>query len=238
MAKATYRLEKVDGRRYFHDGRKYVLIDTGFGTTVSTDGTIGQWKVEVWNRERLHTFNPTKMPDGSNSEAMLCPQTGYSCLLREDSVTIDDDARELPPHDWFIPYDKEYILNGYPFKTVVECKVDGKPKKMFFDTGMRLAVLDDDSLLEGKEKVGEIEERIGWLYLSATAPVFKATFEFPCGLKFDGHFEHDYSKSLMKDIFGSANADGKGFFGIELLDRYDLFVSAINGKPGIAVIKR
>ncbi len=238
MAKATYRLEKVDGRYYFHDGKKYTLIDTGYGTTVSTDGTIGIFNVHPANAKKLHHFNPTIMPDGSLVGAALCPQTGYSCLLTGgDTVTIDDDARELPPHDWFIPYDERFMLNGYPLKPVIKGKVDGIEKTMFFDTGMRMPVLDDESLLSGKQKVGEIVERIGWLYMSATAPVYEARFEFQGGLGIDGQFEYDYSHSLMKDIFG--DNDNKGFCGIGLFfDQYDLFISAIKGKHGIAVIKR
>lgn len=237
MAKATYRLEKVDGRHYFNDGRKYVLIDTGFGQTVSADGTIGIFNVGMGDREWLHRFNPTVMPDGSFSDGMLCPQTGYSCLMTGgDTVEICDDATELPPHDWFIPYDQRYMLNGRPLKPVITGKVDGIEKTMFFDSGMRMPVMDDDSLIVGKQKLGDINERIGWKFLTVPAPYYGATFEFPCGFKFEGHFEYDYSRSLMKDIFG--DDDNKGFFGIELFDQYDLFISAIRGKHGIAVLKR
>jgi hypothetical protein len=237
MAKATYRIQKVDGRHYFHDGKKYVLIDTGYGRTGSIDGTIGEFKVGLEHKEMLHRFNPTPMPDGSLVGAMLCPQTGYSCLLKNGLVEIDDDARELPKHDWFIPYDERYMLNGRPFKPVVACNVDGIRKTMFFDTGMRMPVIDDESIISGKKKVGETMERIGWLYTSVMAPVYNATFEFPCGLKLDGRCEYDYSHSLMKDIFG--DNDSKGFFGTEdLFGKYDVFISAIKGRHGIAIINR
>ncbi len=226
--KATFKMEKVDGRYYFNDGKKYSLIDTGYGVTVSTDGTIGPFAVSKINPDRLHSFNPTVMPDGSNVEGALCPQTGYSCLLKDGTVTIDDEATELPEHNWFLPYD--------PVEPFVECKVDGKSKRLLFDSGMRLAVLDDQSLIEGKQKLGEIKERIGWKYMSAMAPVYEATFDFPCGLRFDGHFEYDYSQQLLKEIFGE-NHD-KGFIGIEFFDKFDVFISAVKGKRGIALIER
>lgn len=236
MAQATYRLSKVDGRYYFHDGKKYVLIDTGYGRTVSTDGTIGGFRVGVEDRQFLHRFNPTIMPDGSMVEAMLCPQTGYSCLLKnEDAVTIDDDARTLPPHDWFIPYVSN-PWSAMPTQPFIECKVEGKEKRLFFDSGMRLAVLDDKSLVEGKRKLGEIRERIGWKFMSAMAPYYETTFEFPCGFRFDGHFEYDYSQRLLKDLFGKDHDNG--FIGIEFFQQYDIFISAIDGKKGIAIIRR
>ena len=107
---------------------------------------------------------------------------------------------------------------------------------MFFDSGMRMPVIDDESIVKRRTKLGEINERIGWKFMTVPAPYYNGTFEFQCGFKFEGHFEYDYSHSLMKDIFG--DDDDKGFFGIEFFDQYDLFISAINGKHGIAVIKR
>ena len=99
MSKVTYKLEKVDGRFYFNDGTKYALIDTGYGRSVSIDGEIGPFKVSHCDKDNLHAFNPTFMRDGQKIGAMLYPLDGFSCLMKGDSVTIDDDARELPGHE-------------------------------------------------------------------------------------------------------------------------------------------
>ena len=231
--KQTFKMEKVDGRYYFHDGKKYSLIDTGLKSVASVDGTIGNFKVSQMNADDYHKFNPTIMPDGSNVGGTVCPTMGYSCLMRGDgTVTIDNGATELPEHDWFIPY-----LTAY--STMVECTVDGKKKTVIFDSGMRMAVFDDKSLIEGKQKLGEIKERIGWMYRSAMAPYYEATFEFPCGFKFDGHIEYDYSGFLVKEFFREERDDhDKGFLGIEFFDKCDVFLSGIKGKKGIALIKR
>ena len=231
MSKVAYKLEKVDGRYYFTDGAKYVLIDTGYGKSVSIDGTIGPFKVNHEDAQWLQSFNPTIMPDGSKIGASLWPQTGFSCLLKDDSVTIDDNAQKLPEHEWFLPY----VMTKYP-KPLLECKVDGKKKQLFFDSGMRLPVLDDMSLIAGKEKLGEIDEWIGGMHLSAKAPYYDATFDFPCGFRFNGHFEYDYSQMFIQGLLGNCGING--FLGIEFFNQYDLFISAVKGKFGLAIIKR
>ena len=229
MSKVTYKLEKVDGRFYFNDGTKYALIDTGYGRSVSIDGEIGPFKVSHCDKDNLHAFNPTFMRDGQRIGAILCPLDGFSCLMKGDSVTIDDDARELPGHEWFLPF----AVPGLP---LLECKVDGKTKRLFFDSGMRLPVLDDDSLVVGKEKLGTILEWIGPLGGLAEAPYYKATFDFPCGFRFDGHLEHDCLHMFIEMIRKSIPLDG--FLGIEFFKRHDLFISAIKGKSGLAIIRR
>ena len=229
MSKAMYKLEKVDGRFYFNDGAKYALIDTGYGRSVSIDGEIGPFKVGRCDKDGLRSFNPTIMHDGQKIGAILCPLDGFCCLMKGDSVIIDDDARELPEHEWFLPF----AMPGLPW---LECKVDGKTKLLFFDSGMRLPALDDDSLLVGKEKQGINLEWIGPLRGLAEVPYYKATFDFPCGFHFDGHLEHDHLHAFIGDIL--AGTPLQGFLGIEFFNRYDLFISAINGKSGLAIIRR
>lgn len=224
MTKVTYKLEKVDGRYYFNDGTKYVLIDTGYGRTVSADGKIGPYSVGIETAIEMQSFNPTFVHDGQRVGGFLCPLNGYSCLLKGDSVTIDDNAQEMPEHEWFIPF-----VPGHA--PLVQCKVDGKHQVLFFDSGMRLPVLNDNSLVNGKEKLGDIAEWIGPLHGLAEAPFYSATFDFPCGFHFDGHFEYDRLNAV-------ARWQANGFFGIELFTQYDLFISAIPGKEGIAIIKR
>ena len=229
MSSVTYKLEKVDGRYYFNDGEKYALIDTGYGRSVSRNGKIGPFKVSNCDINQLQAFNPTFMHDGQKIGAILCPQTGFSCLLKGETVTIDDDARELPEHEWFLPF----VMDRFP---VLECKVDGKEKLLFFDSGMRLPVLDDESLVEGKEKLGVIAEWIGPMHGLAEAPYYNATFDFPSGFHFEGHMEHDYLHAFVNTLSGTKLV--KGFLGIEFVNKYDLFISVIRGKSGLAIIKR
>lgn len=224
MTKVTYKLEKVDGRYYFNDGEKYVLVDTGYGRTVSYNGKIGPYRVGTQDLGGMRSFNPTFMRDGTQIGGFLCPLNGYSCLLKGDTVTIDDNAQELPEHEWFIPF----VPGRGPH---VLCKVDGKQKDLFFDSGMRLPVLGDHSLVKGKEKLGDITEWIGPLHGLAEAPFYAASFDFPCGFHFDGHFEFDSLNAV-------ASWQDDGFLGIEFFTQYDLFISAIPGKEGIAIIKR
>ena len=88
----------------------------------------------------------------------------------------------------------------------------------------------------GKEMVGAVLALIvplgGW----AEAPYYKATFDFPCGFRFDGHLEHDYLHMFIEMIRKSIPLDG--FLGIEFFKRHDLFISAIKGKSGLAIIRR
>lgn len=228
MAKATYKLEIVDGRCYFNDGAKHVLIDTGYGRSVSCDGTIGPFKVGCSNIDKLQFFNPTFMHDGQKIGAILYPLDGFNCLLKGDTVTIDDDAKELPDHEWFLPF-----VGGQP---LLECAVDGRKKLLYFDSGMRLPVLDDDALVAGKETLGVIAEWIGPMHGLAEAPYYEASFDFPCGFHFDGHLEHDYLHAYVSLL--SSGTGVKGFLGIEFFNQYDLFISAIKGKSGLAIIKR
>lgn len=228
MSKATYKLEKVDGRCYFNDGAKYVLVDTGYGRSVSCDGKIGPLFVERCDVKQLQSFNPTIMHDGNKIGAILYPLESCSCLLKGDTVTIDDEVKELPEHEWFLPF-----IGGYP---LLVCNVDGKKKLLYFDSGMRLPVLDDDSLVEGKEKLGVIAEWIGPMHGLAEAPYYNAKFDFPCGFHFDGHLEHDYLHAYISRMFGFTAV--QGYLGIEFFNKYDLFISAIKGKSGLAIIKR
>lgn len=228
MSQVTYNLEKVDGRCYFNDGTKYVLIDTGYGRSVADKGMIGPFKVNNCDIKQLQSFNPTIMHDGRKIGAILYPLDGFSCLLKGDTVTIDDNAIEFPEHEWFLPF-----VDSSP---LLECNVDGKKKLLYFDSGMRLPVLDDDALVEGKEKLGVITEWIGIVQGLAEAPYYHATFDFPCGFHFDGHMEHDYLHAYISRLFGYTGV--KGYLGIEFFNEYDLFISAIKGKRGLAIIKR
>ncbi len=70
-------------------------------------------------------------------------------------------------------------------------------------------------------------------------PVLRGEVRVPCGFKFDGHIEYDYSGFLLKRFFCETRDDhDKGFLGIEFFDKCDVFLSGIEGKKGIALIER
>ena len=229
MTKMTYKTEIVDGRCYFNDGDKYVLVDTGYGHTVSIDGHIGKWEVEPCDKDGLQSFNPTLMPNGKKIGGILCPTRGHNAMIRRDTVTIDDESTELPTHEWFIPFE-------LPFASVIRCKVDGNEKLLFFDSGMKYAVLDDDSLVVGKEKKGYILEWIGLDKALAEVPYYNGTFEFPGGYRYEGVLEHDSIHFYVKK-FRSGGI--QGFLGLLcFFEKYDVYISTVGTKRGLALVAR
>ena len=229
MTKVTYKLIEHDGRYYFNDGTGHFLIDTGYGNvSVSRDGTIGPFATAT---REVEDFLGTSRPEGQKAKGILAPMEGYSVLLKGDTVTIDNDAQELPAHDYFIPF----VSARNP---IIEGKCNGKPMRFFFDSGMRMAVLDDTVLKESKPCLGTMKEWIGALHIQVEAPYYSAEYEFSDGLRFDGHGEYDFSGSFVKSIRLLYNNEFDNFFGIELFKKYDIFISLIPGKQGIAVIRR
>ena len=239
MAKVTYKLVEHDGRYYFNDGTGYFLIDTGFGhQSISPDGKIGPFTTDsrvVGGCQNVTSFLDSFMgparPEGKKTKGILAPMEGYSVLLKGNTVTIDDTAKELPEHVYFIPF----VSAGGP---IIEGKCNGKPMRFFFDSGMRMAVLDDHVLTDGKNCEGTIKEWIAPERCLADAPCYSAEYEFADGLRFEGHGEFDYSKVFLKKQREFNHNAFDAFFGIELFKQYDLFISLIPGKRGIAVIRR
>ena len=239
MTKISYKLLEHDGRYYFNDGTGYFLIDTGFGYhSISPDGKIGPFDTDAKafgderaSSEFLRMFMGPSRPDGQNVKGILAPMEGYSILLKGDTVTIDDDAKELPTHDYFIPFISD-------IRPIIEGKCNGKNMRFFFDSGMRMAVMDDSVLNEGKQCLGTINEWIAPLGCAADAPYYSAEYEFAGGLRFNGQGEFDYSDTFLKRIRHAFNNEFDAFFGIEFFRQYDLFISLIPGKRGLAIIDR
>lgn len=226
--KATYKMIMVDGRCYFNDGKKHFLVDTGCGATVSIDGRIGDFKTSVCDVDELQAFNPTLMPNGQKIGGLLYPPSGFSVMLTRDEVTIWDDLEGLPEHKWFLPF----LSERYP---TIACKIDGVYKILYFDSGMRLPVLDDDELFVGKEMERKQLEWIGPFRALAETPVYNAKFEFPCGFQYDGHMEYDYLHCYISYIFKNTPSI-KGYIGLEFFNDHDILISFAKGKKGIAVL--
>ena len=239
MTKVSYKMVEHDGRCYFNDGTGNFLIDTGFGhDSMSRNGAIGPYSTthhlpgeELFASKFLDSFMGPARPEGQKAKGILAPMGGYSVLLKGDTVTIDNNAKELPEHAYFIPFISEDL-------PIIEGKCNGKAMRFFFDSGMRMAVLDDPILTEGKQCLGTINEWIAPLGRMAEAQFYSAEFEFADGLRFEGHGEYDYSKSFIKDMREHCHNEFDAFFGIEFFKQYDLFISTIPGRRGLALIAR
>ena len=228
MSRMTYKTEIVDGRCYFNDGRKHVLVDTGYGRTVSIDGTIGDYKVSLCDKEDLQSFNPTIMNNGEKIGGILCPMNGYNAFITDKYVTIDNEYSEIPKCEWFIPFDN-------PFAPIVRCKVDGIDKALFFDSGMRLPALDDDNLIVGKNVLGKQLEWIGIMEGLFETPFYNATFTFPCGYTMNSKMEHDF---LHKYVSRFRHFGVEGFLGLQFLEQFDVKILTVGKKAGIALVSK
>ena len=227
MTKITYKTEIVDGRCYFNDGDKYVLVDTGYGKTVAIDGHIGEFKALKCDKDGLQSFNPTLMPNGKKIGGIICPMNGYNAMIRKDTVTIDDESTELPACEWFIPFES-------PFASIIHCKVEGSDKILFFDSGMKYAVIDDNSLIIGKDKKESILEWIGMEKALAEVPYYNGTLEFPCGFRHEGVIEHDCIHFYVSQWKGI-----QGFLGLLcFFDQFDVYISTVGKKRGLALVAR
>lgn len=226
--KATYKMIMIDGRCYFNDGEKYILVDTGYGSTVSIDGRIGDFKALVCKAKKIQEFNPTLMPNRQKIGGILYPPDGFSVMLTRDEVTIWDDLQELPEHKGFLPF----LSARLP---IIECEIDRFYEILYFDPGMRLAALDDDKLFAGKKMERTQLEWIGPFKGLAEVPVYKAKFTFPCGFQYDGHLEYDYLHCYVRYIFKNAPFI-RGYIGLEFFNDHDILISYIKGKQGIAIL--
>lgn len=229
--KKTYDMDFVDGRCYFKDENgRWSLVDTGYGATVSTNGDIGGFHTCIISEKELRSFNPTIMPDGNFIDGILCPVSpiaGYNVLIGRKQVEISqNEPFQTPAHRWFIPFTHQFL-------PIVECEVDGVKKKLFFDSGMRLAAIDDDKLVEGKAMQGKQVEWIGIMEGLFDAPLYNATFSFGNGFSWNGMFEHDYLHRYVSR-FGRWGIDG--FIGMEFHREFDMLISTAPGRNGIYLI--
>ena len=240
MTKVSYKLTEFDGRYYFNDGTGYVLVDTGFNChSRSLDGKIGPFSVSsqspfpmVSLQFFLRNFLGPAKPEGQSPKAILYPLDMKTCLLEGDTITIDDSVDELPAHVCFLPF----VDSGFP---VFNGKCNGKPMKFYFDTGMRMAVVDDPDLAKKKECLGTIREWIPPRHCYVDTPYYPAAFEFADGFQFEGHAEYDAgSQYISRARNASIHFDFDVFFGNEIFQQYDLFISSIPGKEGLALISK
>ena len=240
MSKITYKLIEHDGRYYFNDGTGFVLVDTGFYIrSHSLNGKIGPFGVSdrspVFFFPTLQAFlrdflGPAK-PDGESPKAILYPLDFRGCLLEGDSITIDNSADELPEHDYFLPF----IDSSLP---IIKGKCNGKPMRFYFDTGMRMAVIDNPILTSGKISQGTVKEWIPPVHRYVDTPYYSADFELGDGFQFRGYAEYDNQGQYINKATNNRTMPFDVFFGNEIFKQYNLFISSIPGKRGIAIITK
>ncbi|MBR4517465.1 MAG: hypothetical protein IKO65_00535, partial [Victivallales bacterium] len=178
-------------------------------------------------------------PEGKLPKAILNPLDYGSCLIESDSITIDDSVKELPAHDYFLPF----VSSPFPMLMpipIIEGKCDGKPMRFCFDTGMRMALIDDSFVCDGKENQGTIKEWIPIpnIHRYVDVPYYPADFEFGEGFHFKGHVEIDNQGQYIKMATGGGLAGFNAFFGKEICEQFNVFISSIPGKRGVAIINK
>ena len=109
MSKVTYEIIKKDDRLFFHDGKQYVLFDSGFvaqpkKSSASVNGMIGPFSTNVMPKIFFSEFINLTMDDGEAVTAVLNPMDGYNCLLEGGKLTITDEAVECPKHEYFFDF--------------------------------------------------------------------------------------------------------------------------------------
>ena len=167
---------------------------------------------KLTERDGRYYFN-----DGTKDVRVKPGFSNQSTLLQGDTITLDDCADELPPHVCFLPF----IDLTLP---VFQGKWKGKVLKCAFDFGNRF------SRVNGIFCIGEDMEKAGSSPLDCCGE-----FELGEGFHFKGHFSFEFGIALMLP-FVQYNVDC--FLGNEIFEQYDLFVSSIPGKRGLAILKK
>lgn len=234
MSKVSCEIIRNDDRLFFHDGEKYVLFDTGFfyspmgKNSRSVNGSIGPFRVGPKSKQFFSNFINLKMNDGSEVTAVFNPMDGYNCMLQGNTLTITDEETDVPAAEYFL----EFV---HPWLPVVEGQVNGHSCRFLFDSGARMTMIGDRSLLAETEKTGTYREWMAQKGEYADLPVFEIALGFPCGAGFDG------SGALVEDPGYTAQGrmlNIKAMLGIDIFEKYDLFIAVKGKKRGIALMKK
>lgn len=140
----------------------------------------------------------------------------HSCLLQGDTITLDDCADELPHHVCFLPFID-------PILPIFQGKCNGKVLKCALHFGIRF------SRMNGVFFIGENMEK------SDSGFCYCGNFELGEDFHFKGHFELAFGIASLLP-FAQYNVDC--FFGNEIFEQYDLFISSIPEKRGLAILKK
>ena len=226
MSKVSYEIVRKDERLFFHDGKQYVLFDSGFTkgfgkNSVSVSGEIGPFKVGTMNNGFFSSFINMIMDDGKNVTAVLNPMDGYNCILKGNTITISDEETELPKHE----YGFDFIDADLP---LIEGSINGKPCRFFFDSGARMTMFGERSI--AAEKVRSYKEWMAMLGQYAELGVYKLTLEFPNGFKYEGE------GALVEDrryLAAAQMMNIRAMLGIDIFNHYDMAIITKGAERGI-----
>jgi hypothetical protein len=231
--KAIYNIIKKDDRIFFHDGEKYVLFDTGFvgnpfgKNSIAVNGKIGDIAVNTAPKHFLESFINLKMDDGSSVDAVFNPMDGFNCLLRGETLTVSDQNMEF---DKEFEYFFEFADTALP---IIKGTVNGKPCRLFFDSGARMTMFGERSL--ASEPVRTYREWMSLKRQYAELEVFKLDLSFPNGFNFigEGALVEDPSYTMAANMMNI-----RAMLGIDIFNVYDLAIINKGEKRGIGVFEK
>lgn len=245
MSKENYKIEKVDDLLVFHDGEKYILLDTGyihnrFGkNSESVNGRIGPFKVGTRDRSFFDGVINISLNDGEKVSGIFNPMDGYNCLLEGDTLTIFDEEIDHGSDGIFFPFAEvgsDSILSilgecKFPF---IEGSLNGTRMRFFFDTGARMTMFGEESLVS-QPPIRTNHEWLAMLQVHEDLPVYNISLEFPNGFKYNGE------GSLVKNPLYQLLAKTAGFraiLGIDILKCYDLLMTFNGERRGIELFEK
>ena len=232
MNSVSYKIIRREDRLFFHDGSRYVLLDTGFlghpsgRNSISADGRIGSLTVNTMPRRFFTSFINLRMADGSDVTAVFNPTDGFNCLLRGDTLTIADEDLELPEAKYFF----DFVDPRLP---ILEGGINGRSARMLFDSGARMTMFGESEL--AGEKVRSYTEWMAFIQTHADLDVFDLELQFPNG------FRHRGEGALVTHPLYRASAlrmNIRAMLGIDIFDHYDLAVICKGAKRGIALLEK
>lgn len=231
MSKVTYEIIKKDDRLFFHDGKKYVLFDSGFTmqpkkSSVSVDGTIGPFSANIMPQSFFASFIDLVMDDGKSVDAVFNPMDGCNCLIEGNKLTIADEEIACPNHAYFFDF-------VHPSLPIIEGEIEGRSGLFFFDSGARMTMFCDRSL--ASKPLRSYREWMAMLHTYEELSVHSLELAFPNG------FRRRCEGALVTDpqySMAAAAMDIRAVLGIDIVRQYDLFFAANMKRRGIALIER
>ena len=164
---------------------------------------------KLTERDGRYYFN-----DGTGDVLVKPGFSNQSYLLQGDTITLDDCAEELPPHVCFLPFID-------PTLPIFQGKFNGKVLKCAFHFGNRFSSVNT-VFVWGSDVSLHLHSEL-------------LDFELGEDFHFKGHFEPAIGIAAVLP-FAQYNVDC--FFGNEIFEQYDLFISSIPGKRGLAILEK
>ena len=232
MSKVTYEIIKKENRLFFHDGKQYVLFDSGFvahlkKNSASVSGMIGPFSTNVMPQIFFSEFINLTMDDGETVTAVLNPMDGYNCLLEGNKITITDEEIDCPKYEYFF----EFAHSSLP---LIEGSIDGRSGHFFFDSGARMTMFCNREFASSKP-LRSYREWLAMLRRYEELSVFSVELAFPNGFSRSGEgaFVTAPQYAEMENFM-----DVIAVLGIDIFQQYDLVFAVNSKRRGIALIEK